>query len=457
MKILLVRPAPPRETIGLQHLMIVEPLELEVLGAQVRAPDTAVLVDLVLEKEPFQTFLLRERPDVLCLTAYITHVGVVREQCRLAKRLLPGIRTVVGGVHCEVCPEDLDDPAIDLRVVRNGATAFPALLDFLRGTGPRPPGVLAPGERASPEELPPLDFRLPRPERSLSARYRERYFYVFHDRVALLKTAFGCPYQCSFCFCRVITGGRYEERPLEDVVAELREISEREIYIVDDDFLVSPERVQAFVEANRRHRLDKRYLVYGRADFIARHPQLVAELRAIGLRTVIVGFESFSDEELERYRKGVDAATNREAMRVLRRNRVDVYATVIVPPHWGPEDFTRCGRELVDLGVHYVNLQPLTPLPGTGFAAPAGDLLLDRADHARWDLAHVALRPTRMSTAQFYRSILRLYDRVLFRPAVLAGHVRRHRLQQLWKMARGSVRVRRQYLDRIREAERVHA
>jgi len=33
MKILMVRPRPTSRTIGLQHLMIVEPLELEVLAS----------------------------------------------------------------------------------------------------------------------------------------------------------------------------------------------------------------------------------------------------------------------------------------------------------------------------------------------------------------------------------------------------------------------------------------
>lgn len=452
MKVLLLRLAAPPETIGLKHLMIVEPLELEVLGAQVRPPDRAVLVDLVLEREPLEAFLERERPDVLAVTGYITHVGLMREACRTARRLLPGVRTVVGGVHCEVCPDDLDDPAVDLRVVRNGATVFGALLAHLRGEGPLPAGVLRPGERADPAALPPFDFGFPRPDRALTARYRHAYFYVFHRPVALLKTAFGCPYQCRFCFCREITGRAYRERPLPEVLDELATIREREVYVVDDDFLVDPARVRAFVEANRRLRLGKRYLLYGRADFIARHPGLIGEFRAAGLRTVIVGFESFSDQELDRYGKGLDAATNREAMRVLRRHGVDCYATVIVPPHWGPEDFERCGRELVGLGVRYVNLQPLTPLPGTEFAAEPGQLLLDRTRWARWDLAHVALRPTRLDVPGFYRAILRLYDRVLFRPGALAGHLGRGPVR-LWRMAAGSARVRRQYLERIREAE----
>jgi radical SAM superfamily enzyme YgiQ (UPF0313 family) len=57
--------------------------------------------------------------------------------------------------------------------------------------------------------------------------------------VALLKTAFGCPYSCNFCFCRKITGGKYIERDLGDVLNEIENISEKHIYIVDDDFLFS--------------------------------------------------------------------------------------------------------------------------------------------------------------------------------------------------------------------------
>lgn len=458
MKILLLRPNAPPETIGLQHVMIVEPLELEVLGAQVRAPDRAVLVDMILEREPLEAILRRERPDVLCVTGYVTHVGLMIDACRLAKRLDPAVRTVVGGVHCEVCPDDLDDPAVDLRVVRNGAVVFGRLLEHLRGAGPLPREALRPGERRPPADLPPFDFRFPLPDRALTARYRHAYFYVFHDRVALLKTAFGCPYRCAFCFCREITGHAYHERPLDEVLTELQGIAEREIYVVDDDFLVSPERVGAFVEANRRLGLDKRYLLYGRADFIAAHPGLIGDFRAAGLRTVIVGLESFSDDELARYEKGIDAATNREALRVLRRLGVDCYATVIVPPHWGRADFDRCGRELAAAGVKYVNLQPLTPLPGTGQEPPAGQLLLDRRDWARWDLAHVAIRPAQMSEAAFYREVLRLYHKVLFRPSVLVDHLRRQGVAQLWKMAAGSARVERQYRDKIREAEaRGHA
>jgi len=457
MNILFVRPRPSPETIGLQHVMVVEPLELEVLAALVQPPDRAVIIDMILEREQIEYFLQRERPDVFCVTGYITHVGVMTDYCRAAKLENPAVRTVVGGVHCEVCPGDFDVEGIDFRVVRNATTVFPGLLRHIRRRGRLPAGVLQRGDRSVPDALPPFDFFFPIPDRSLTERYREKYFYVFHDRVALLKTAFGCPYRCKFCFCRAITNGRYVERPLEEVFAELEQIEEKEIYIVDDDFLVSRTRLERFIEEHHRRGLKKSYLIYGRADFIARNPDLITRFREIGLRTVIVGFESFFDEDLRGYDKGIDARTNREAMRILCENRVDCYATVIVPPHWGKKEFAESKKSMKELGIHYVNLQPLTPLPGTGFVSVGSEILVPRDEYPRWDLAHVVLRPRAMSVARFYREIMTLYNALLFRPAVLRGYLSRYRVLQLWKMLKGTLRVRRQYMAKIREAAKIYA
>jgi len=55
MKVLLIRPRPHRETIGLQHVMICEPLELEYLSSNV--PDKIrdlvdiKIIDLIVEKK----------------------------------------------------------------------------------------------------------------------------------------------------------------------------------------------------------------------------------------------------------------------------------------------------------------------------------------------------------------------------------------------------------------------
>ena len=57
MKVLLVHPKADRATIGLQHVMLVEPLELEVLGALTQAPFEPVILDMQLEQRSLRWHL----------------------------------------------------------------------------------------------------------------------------------------------------------------------------------------------------------------------------------------------------------------------------------------------------------------------------------------------------------------------------------------------------------------
>jgi radical SAM superfamily enzyme YgiQ (UPF0313 family) len=452
MNILFFRPAPPQETIGLQHVMVVEPLELEILATLAARNDRVAIVDLILENRSSAYFIKKHDPDIVCVTGYITHTLQMLEICREAKRHNEKTATIVGGVYVEKVPGVFDDPGVDYRVVRNAAVSFPRLIDFIKGHGPFPGGVLKRGGTCRESELPDYDFSVPIPDRRLTERYRSRYFYVFHNKVALLKTSFGCPFPCSFCYCRKITGDNYHQRPLAEVIAELQTIKEREIYIIDDNFLVSEKRVKDFIALIRNHGIHKKYLIYGRADFIAQHPELIREFKRNGLRTVIVGFESFKDSELDRLKKHTSARTNEEAMAVLNQNGIDCYASVIAMPSWDKADFDRVAHKLIELRVRFLNVQPLTPLETTDMAVDETSLIVPRTEFARWDLAHVVIRPDQMTVKEYYREILRLYERVLFQPSNLIHHLRYPPIMQL-KLLWGALKVKQQYLQKIIESE----
>ena len=142
MKITFIRPDPPKETIGLQHLMIVEPLELEILATLVEKEHEVEIFDMILERESFETIITKSNPDILCFTGYITHIPAIINHCKHAKGVLPSVHTIVGGVHIEKYPEDINSDFIDYRVVRNATKTFPALISHINGTGDFPAGVL---------------------------------------------------------------------------------------------------------------------------------------------------------------------------------------------------------------------------------------------------------------------------------------------------------------------------
>lgn len=454
MRILLVRPRPSPETIGLQHVMVVEPLELEILGALKRDTDTVTIVDMILEKKPFEFFLSKAVPDVLCITGYITNVNTIKQYCYAAKKMFSSVTCVVGGVHCEVCPEDFDCEAIDYRVVRNAASIFTELLHHIEHNSGLPQGVFCKGDKLENNPLPPFDFQVPFADRNLVKRYRRHYFYIFSRRVALIKTSYGCPYRCSFCFCRIITRDTYHRKPMDEIITELEQINESEIYIVDDDFLFDAPWLERFADEIKRRNIRKRYLVYGRADFIANHPDVIRNLAEIGLKTVIVGFESFSDKELDQYNKKTSATLYRKTMETLNHNKVDVFATIIIPPDWDKGDFQNMIRTVRSLKIHFVNLQPLTPLPKTGIHFPPEQILLDPKKYEQWDMAHVAIRPSKLSVAEFYRQILKAYHSILYHPPALWRHIVSYPTVMLWKMLVGGYRVTKQYQQKIKNAER---
>ena len=90
MNILFVRPRPPKETIGLQHVMIVEPLELEVLATLVQEHNNVEILDLILENKSIDFFLKKLNPDIVCVTGYLPHTNVIKDICIAAKKIQQG-------------------------------------------------------------------------------------------------------------------------------------------------------------------------------------------------------------------------------------------------------------------------------------------------------------------------------------------------------------------------------
>lgn len=425
-KILLVRPRPHPKTIGLQNVMICEPLELMTLKPVLAANGHRVLIlDMILESRPLGYFVRKLKPDIVGITGYISHVGVIKEYAAQIKAARPAAQVVVGGVHAEVCPGDFAHPCIDL--VAGSAEAF---YRFAGCTNCTP--------------------RLP--SRRLPPRYRRRYYYMFHRNCALIKTSFGCPYSCTFCFCRQIAP--YSARPLADVMRELESIAQEEVYIVDDDFLFNRKRLLAFARMVKQRGIHKRYLVYGRADFIAQNEDVIAELAAVGLRAVIVGLEAADQSQLDAYNKRTQVDDNVKAVRVLQKYGVECYATVILGVDWEKADFERLRHFLKGLGVTFVNLQPFTPMPATPyFEEYKSKLVIPYSQPEKWDMAHLVVAPGKMSARSYYWQTVKLYVKLMANPAQGLGMARRYGIKDTAKLSLGAGRVALQYLQKIIEGE----
>ena len=449
LRILLLRPRPPKETIGLQHVMICEPLELEYLVGNIdKAKASVKIIDMILEKKPIEFFINKYKPHIVGMTAYITHVGAVKEMARKIKCLSNQTITVVGGVHAEVVPEDFTSKYIDYIICSNPVETFNKIIDRVRaGVDTKEiEGTYVKGKK----HIRTSSYNILPPDRSSVRKYRKKYYYMFHNPCALIKTSLGCPYTCSFCFCKEITGGKYFARKIDEVMEELESIKEREIYIVDDDFLFNENRLNLFCDELERRNIHKRFLVYGRADFIASHEKVIGRLSRHGLSAVIVGVESVREKDLKDFNKRSSLENNEKAIRILQKYGIELYATMILQPDFTKKDFRQIEDYIIGLNVSFVNLQPLTPLPGTEIYDDYKDkILVSRKDYAMWDLAHIVLEPKYMSIRQYYYQIIKTYARIVLRPDNIIKMLKKYGIKEVAKMWWGSQFVSLQYIGKI--------
>lgn len=451
MRILLIRPRPHKETIGLQNVMICEPLELEYLSSNIEPLGHDVfIVDMILEKKSISYFLKKYKPDVVGITGYIAHVNVIKDYALEVKKYNKNIKVIVGGVHAEVNPEDFECKSIDYIIRANGIKTFINILDKLENKKKTNNIDCVYNRKKSNNYLKETTFNYIFPDRGKVDKYRKHYYYMFHRNCSLMKTSFGCPYQCKFCFCRKVTDEKYFTRDLDNIIEELKSVKETEIYIVDDDFLVNKKRLLKFCELLKKNNIKKKYLIYGRADFIANNEDVIREMKSVGLRAVIVGLESCDSNELVDYNKKTNVEINEKAVSILKKYDVECYGTFILGLDWEKKDFNALAKWIKKLGLVFVNLQPLTPLRGTElYESYKKDFIIREDEYEKWDLAHLVVKPSKISVRKYYWYTMVLYYKITVNPKSAFYMIRKYGLHDTLKLSVGAFKVNLQYLKKL--------
>lgn len=418
MRVLLVYPNANKEIIGWGDMgAIAEPIALEYVGAGARLDGHDVrLLDLRLHNDELQDTLRDFRPDVVGVTGYSMHVLRALEVCRIAKELVPGCRTVVGGHHATLEPVDFFEPQMDHVVIGEGVRPFRQLLSLLEKGQPARdiPSVWSrvDGEFKFGGEAASYDIgTLPAPDRTLVPDDRARYFIDWMRPIALMRTTVGCPYRCTFCALWRIMDGRYYKREIDAVVAELETIPERYVFFVDDEPFVDPKRMWHLAEAIKAAGIDKEYFAYSRIDSLLRDLDLMKLWHSIGLRRLLFGVETVFDRELKEYNKRQQRQQIVDGLRAAREIGIGLFCNFIVNPNYTRREFEELVQFIRDNEVDYPSFTILTPIPGTG---DDYSRVIERQANGRpnwnyFDLQH-AVTPTTLPPEEFVREFENLFQ-----------------------------------------------
>ena len=150
----------------------------------------------------------------------------------------------------------------------------------------------------------------------------------------------GCWGGCTFCDIISLyghsRGKQWRRRSVEQVADELTHLSEtyRTSHFIfnDDQFLVkgrkSLEYVGEFAAILEKKNLHITFDLMCRADTVKK--PVMKRLQSVGLQRVFLGLESFDPKQLKRYQKGISVRQNLKALRILKNEKIDIIASVIL-------------------------------------------------------------------------------------------------------------------------------
>lgn len=316
-----------------------------------------------------------------------------------------GRKVVLGGIHASLRPEEALE-RVDYIVTGEAEEVWPKMLaDFENGEARR---------HYDSGGFPAMD-KIPPP----SLANLEPAEFLLHQ----LQTTRGCPFKCRFCSVPDISGQAFRFKPVDRVIEEIRALPRRSrmvermkaLYIVDDNFIsrtrYTKELLEALIPLRRSGELPD-WSAETTLN-VATDEDLLDLFRDAGCTTLIIGFESVSEETLKDMGKGINFCLSyQDAIERIHQRGISIVGNFIVGFDTDTLSVFRDTRDFVfKNNILYPFFSILAPMPGTAlhdeFKA-AGRL--DTYDWSRYDTRHVLYEPANMTREQLMDGYVWLYE-----------------------------------------------
>lgn len=409
MNILLYTPATPKQTIHMDYLITCEPLELEYLYTVLSAKHSVFFLEKGKEKALCK-MITSNQISMLCISCYMNHTPFILSLVQKLKKDFPTLYIALGGVYAELVPEHFFSPFIDVIIFGNHLSAITIIADSV-SKNRQLEKVEGAAFRDKGFHIQPITTflqNIPIPKRILFEKNPARYHYLYFKSCASLKTAAGCPGKCSFCFCRKLNNGSYSARPIEEVVDEIEGLSAENIFIVDDTFLINTNRLELFCDELEKRNVRKKFIAYGTAHFISKHPELIARLRSNGVSALIVGFEYITDAGLQAVNKDASVIDNEITISLCQQLDIELFALFICDTDWHHRDFRQLAIYIRKNKIRFATFSTPTIFPKTDIALEQ-NTVFDIKFLWRYDLLRLHCKPKYISTTSYYLWLFLLY------------------------------------------------
>jgi radical SAM superfamily enzyme YgiQ (UPF0313 family) len=351
------------------------PLGLATLAAYLRPDDEAVIVD-----EHVERLDTSDTPDLVVIQVYIT--SAYRAYRIADEYRARGVFVALGGLHVTSLPAEAA-PHADAIFLGPGEQTFPKFLADFRAGSEQP--VYRSTDGRSLEDVPLIRRDLIR-----------RRNYLVPNSIVVTR---GCPQHCDFCYKDAFfQGGRsfYTQR-VDAALAEIGRLPGRHLYFLDDHLLGDPRFARELFEGMRG--MNRLFQGAATVDSVLRG-DLIERAADAGLRSLFVGFETLTPENLRRSHKRQNLGRDYTAVTArLHSLGIMINGSFVFGMDDDDEDvFRRTVDWAIEQGITTATFHIQTPYPGTGLhARMEREGRITTRDWDRYDTRHVVYRPLRLT------------------------------------------------------------
>ena len=348
---------------------------------------------IVLENENIEPVCYDDHPDIVGISVT---VDTLPRAVQIAKRFRRrGSVVVAGGIHITTAWETVPEDAFDVLCV---GAAEGTWKDIVRDA-----------ENGCLKKLYRCKGQL-RGEDIVSPAYdmidRSKYLYT-----SVIHTSRGCPFRCDFCY-NSAKSHQFVNRPIPDVLREIRESGSRHIMFIDDNFAGNPQWTKQLLKALLPMKLKWQAAVSINA---AKDPALLDLMRKSGCQCLFIGFESINPESVQDVHKVQNSTLEYEhAIEEIHKRGMMINGSFVFGLDGDTiETFDATVDWIVKNRIETVTSHILTPYPGTALydrMRAAGRITSH--DLSLYNTAHVVFKPKGMNADELYKGYLHVYDRV---------------------------------------------
>jgi len=323
-------------------------------------------------------YLLTERPAFIGLSTVTSNFLDGVRLARMAKSVLPGVKTVFGGAHASALKERVleEFPEVDFAVVGEGERV---MLELSEGGGENAGEIKGlvwrdgdgrghfNGYRDDLLELDSLPYPAYEKLHGYPHVYKLPIFNYPKAPNASMNSSRGCPYACSYCD-RSVFGRSFRFNSAAYMYEHMKHLRDRyrvkHINFYDDQFTFNKRRVNEFCDMMAGKPLGMTFNCAVRAEHV--DEGLLRRMKAAGCWMVSLGIESGDEELLSGHRQNVNLAMIEEKVNTMKAAGLRVKGLFMIGLPGETEQSIRKSMDYIArLPLDIFNLAKFTPFPGS--------------------------------------------------------------------------------------------